>query len=60
VEVHVDAPDGPMLAAATASGHADTEKWVRNGTEFFLQNVTGGKPLTRGNTLATLKIRVLQ
>jgi hypothetical protein len=60
VELHVDSPDGPMFAAATASGRAKTEKWVKDGTEFFLQNVTGGKPLTRDNTLATVKVKVLQ
>ena len=58
IEVHVDSPDGPMVAAATTSGRAKTDKWVRDGTEFFLQNVTGGKPLTRSNTLATVKVSV--
>jgi hypothetical protein len=58
VEVHVDAPDGPMLASASKSGRGKTDKWVHDGMQFFLQNVSGGKPLTKENTLATVKVHV--
>ncbi|HYP05674.1 MAG TPA: hypothetical protein VER03_05510, partial [Bryobacteraceae bacterium] len=58
VEIHVDAPDGPLFAAATRSGSARTAEWVKDGMQFYLQNVTGGKPLTPQNTLATAKVRV--
>jgi hypothetical protein len=58
VELRVDAPDGPMLTGSSKSGRAKTDRWVRDGMEFFLQDVTGGKPLTRENTLATVKVHV--
>lgn len=58
VEVHVDAPDGPLLAASDGSSRARTEKWVKNGMRFFLQDVRGGKPLTAENTLASLSVEV--
>ena len=58
VEIHVDAPDGPLFAAGNQSGHARAEKWVKNGMRFFLQDVTGGKPLTPENTLAMTTVEV--
>jgi hypothetical protein len=58
VEVHVDAPDGPLLAASDGSSRARTEKWVKNGMRFFLQDVRGGKPLTPENTLASVSVEV--
>jgi hypothetical protein len=51
VEVHVDAPDGPLLSSTGPQGEKTTEKWVSNGMVFYLQDVSGGKPLTRENTL---------
>jgi hypothetical protein len=56
-EIHVDAPDGPLFTSGK-SGHMRTGKWVRNGMQFFLQDVTGGKPLTSENTLAKIKLEV--
>jgi hypothetical protein len=56
-EIHVGAPEGPLLTSGK-SGHARTGKWVRNGMQFFLQDVTGGKPLTSENTLAKIKVEV--
>ena len=57
-EIHVDAPDGPLFVDGQKSGHARTAKWVRDGMQFFLQDVAGGKPLTAGNTLAKVKVEV--
>jgi hypothetical protein len=57
-EIHVNAPDGPLFLDGQKSGHARTEKWVRNGMQFFLQDVAGGKPLTRENTLANVTVEV--
>jgi hypothetical protein len=58
VEVHVNAPDGQLLAASEGPGRARTEKWVTNGMKFFLQDVRGGKPLTAENTLASVSVEV--
>ncbi|MBV9505664.1 MAG: hypothetical protein JO323_11745 [Acidobacteriia bacterium] len=58
VEIHIDAPDGPLFAATRGPGHARTDRWVRNGMRFFLQDVSQGRPLTPENTLASTKIDV--
>jgi hypothetical protein len=54
VEIHVGAPDGILFAAGGSNGSATTGPWVTNGELFYLQDVTGGKPLTAANTLAVL------
>jgi hypothetical protein len=47
VEVHVDAPDGPVFARSGDGGFSyETDRWVRDGTRFYLQNVSGGLSLT--------------
>jgi len=53
-EIHINAPDGPLLTAGGASGSATTGNWVVNGTVFFLQDVNNNNPLTISNTLATV------
>jgi RHS repeat-associated protein len=58
VQIRVGAPDGALFAAGGASGSATTGKWVSQGTVFYLQNVTGGLPLTAANTLATVTVNV--
>ena len=57
-EIHVNAPDGPLLTSGGAMGEARTENWVKDGTEFFLQDVTEGKPLTPDFTLARVRVGV--
>lgn len=57
VEVHVDAPNGPLFAAGRPSRSMQTGEWVTDGMKFFLQDTTGGKPLTADNTLATLVVK---
>jgi hypothetical protein len=58
VEIHVNAPDGQMLTSGQSTGQAWTGEWVSNGMEFFLQDVTDGRPLTPRFTLARVKIAV--
>jgi uncharacterized protein (TIGR03437 family) len=57
VEVHVGSPSGPLFAAGQQNGSAQTGTWVSNGLAFYLQDVTGGKPLTSDNTLAVYTAR---
>jgi 2-polyprenyl-3-methyl-5-hydroxy-6-metoxy-1,4-benzoquinol methylase len=58
VEVHVDAPDGPLFAkTGTGIFSQETGPWVRDGTKFYLQNVSGGLPLTPENTVAVLTVK---
>jgi 2-polyprenyl-3-methyl-5-hydroxy-6-metoxy-1,4-benzoquinol methylase len=58
VEVHLDAPDGPLFAR-TGGGifSKPTEQWVRDGTRLYLQNVSNGLPLAVENTIATVTLR---
>ena len=58
VEVHVDAPDGPVFAR-TGPGRfsRETAHWIRDGMTFYLQNVSGGLALTRENTMAIVTLR---
>jgi len=58
VEVRVDAPDG-FLFARTGPGRFSqpTAHWVQDGTKFYLQNVSGGLPLTPENTIAMVTLR---
>jgi hypothetical protein len=57
-EIHIGAPDGKLFAAEFTSGSSKTEKWVRDGMKFFLQDVSGGRTLTPENTLAEVTVRV--
>ncbi|KAB2674164.1 MAG: glucose dehydrogenase [Verrucomicrobia bacterium] len=60
VEVHVGSPSGPLFSRSTAGGWtATTGKWVSNGMVFYLQDVTGGQPLTAANTLASVQVGVV-
>ncbi len=58
VQVRIGAPDGPLMAHTGPNGSQTTGKWVGNGTPFYLQNVTGGLPLTSANTLAVVAVAV--
>lgn len=58
VEVRVNAADGPLLARHGPGRHSQvTGQWVRDGTTFYLQNVSKGLPLTAENTIATVTLR---
>lgn len=57
VEVHVGAPDGSLFASTGAGYFSEaTGQWVRNGTKFYLQNVSDGLPLSAENTIATVTL----
>ena len=58
VEVHGNAPDGPLFSHTLGPGSADTVKWVGDGTVFFLQDVTNSLPLIEENTLATVRVNI--
>ena len=58
VQVRVGAPDGGELSDSPGVGQAVTGPWVQNGTVFYLQNVTGGLPLTAANTLSAITVYV--
>jgi hypothetical protein len=58
VEVHVGKPDGPLFARSTGPGRSRTGHWVSDNMQFFLQDVTGAKPLTPENTVGRITISV--
>src|SRR5438067_510601 len=58
VEVHVNSPTGALFSRSGASGTATTGQWVSDGVVFYLQDVSGGLPLTSANTLATVTVGV--
>ena len=58
VEVHIGSPNGPLFTSSLGPGSATTGPWVSSGMMFYLQNVTGGLPLTAANTLGTVVVNV--
>jgi hypothetical protein len=58
VEITIGAPNGRLFGAGGPSGSYQTGVWVTNGMTFYLQDVTGGKPLTADNTLATVTVQL--
>ena len=58
IEIHVGSPDGPLLTRMGNRGSVQTGAWVTDNTTFYLQDVTGNKPLTSDYTLATVVVRV--
>jgi hypothetical protein len=57
VEVHVNSPNGNRFAATGAGTFsALTGPWLQNGMTFYLQNVSGGRPLTSDHTIGTVTV----
>jgi hypothetical protein len=54
IEIHIGSPTGPLFARGGNRGSSQTGPWASDGLTFYLQDVTGGKPLTSDYTLATL------
>jgi hypothetical protein len=60
VEVHIGSPNGKLIATGWDRGSVQTGLWVSDGMTFYLQDVTGGKPLTSDYTLAELVVHLQQ
>jgi len=60
IEIHIGSPDGALLATAANRGSIRTGAWVRDGMTFYLQDVSGGKPLSSDYTLAQLVVHLQQ
>ena len=58
VEIHIGSPDGKLFAQSGNRGSMPTGAWVPDGMTFYLQDVSGGKPLISDNTLATLVVHL--
>ena len=58
VEVHVDAPDGPVFTRTGPGRFShETGHWIRDGMRFYLQNVSDGLALSPENTMAIVTLR---
>jgi parallel beta-helix repeat protein len=58
IEVHIGSPNGPLFTQMGNRGSIQTGTWVSDGLTFYLQDVTGGNPLTADYTLATLVVHL--
>jgi parallel beta-helix repeat protein len=58
IEIHIGSPNGKLFTQYGNRGSMQTGTWVPDGMTFFLQDVTGGKPLTSDYTLATLVVHL--
>ena len=58
VEIHLGSPSGSLFTDQGNRGSIQTGVWVSDGMTFYLQDVTGGKPLTSDYTLATLVVHL--
>jgi hypothetical protein len=50
--------NGPLFNDQGNRGSIQTGAWVSDGLTFYLQDVTGGNPLTSDYTLATLVVHL--
>ncbi len=57
VEIRIGSPNGVVFVGGGSRGSAQTGLWVPDGMTFYLQDISGGKPLTAENTLATVVVR---
>jgi hypothetical protein len=53
VEIHVGSATGPLFMVSGPTGSAQTGAWVTDGLEFFLVDVSNGRP---GTTVGTATV----
>jgi len=58
IEIHIGSPNGPLFTFQGNRGSIQTGVWVSDSLTFYLQDVTGGNPLTSDYTLATLVVNL--
>ena len=58
IEIHIGSPNGQLFTTMGYRGSIQTGAWVSDGMTFYLQDVTGGLPLTAANTLATVVVHL--
>ena len=55
-EVHIGSPKGPLFARTASGDNSKAASWIANKTTFYLQDVSGGKPLSPDHTLAQVAV----
>jgi DNA-binding beta-propeller fold protein YncE len=58
IEVHVGSPAGALFTQNGNRGSMSTGPWITDGMVFYLQDITGGLPLTSASTLATAVVHL--
>ena len=58
IEIRIGSPNGTLLTTQGNRGSIQTGLWVSDGTTFYLQDVTDGKPLNSDSTLATVVLHL--
>lgn len=58
IEIHIGSPTGPLFTQQGNRGSVQTGPWAADGLTFYLQDISGGKPLTSDYTLATLVVHL--
>lgn len=59
IELRIGKPDGPLWIRTSPSGRVITGKWVFDSMTFYLQDVSGGLPLTSANTVGKVRVSVV-
>ena len=59
VEIRVDRADGQLFSAGEPVGAAHTGHWVRDGTRFYLQDVSAADAGGAATTLAVVTVNVI-
>jgi hypothetical protein len=57
LELRVGAPDGTSMGKHPSYGVTTTGRWVTDNMTFYLQDISGGKPLTAANTVGAVRIQ---
>jgi parallel beta-helix repeat protein len=58
IEIRIGSPNGTVFTDQGNRGSLQTGLWVSDGLTFYLQDVSGGNPLTSDYTLATLVVHL--
>jgi parallel beta-helix repeat protein len=58
IEIRIGSPNGQLFTRMGYRGSIQTGTWVGDGTTFYLQDVTAGRPLTSDYTLAALVVHL--
>ncbi len=56
IHIRIGSYDGPLLAHLGPKGTTPTGKWVTDGLEFYLQDVSAVEEPTKANTLARVEV----
>jgi len=59
IEIHLNAPGGPLFAKGGPQGSAKTGKWVSDGMNFYLQDTSAKNALVLKNTISRVMVNII-